>query len=335
MPLKSNKNKSLLVELDCREPMNSILTDSEIHDVRTEFVWFFTGQNNAQPLLAQRNLKFLDVLYERYKSEIKKMRDYYGLDDIIGDAEYAHNWFSDWRKMQLFSKDQFLDKMKLNSDFAMIWADLGVTDSLEFRHWGLTVQYDLNDEATVKNAGKDQLTDLISSIISKPEDGIHCLTLLNPTNTSERTMPLGMITGQFICVGMTYEERIKWLFENNYETGMEYGILLETMKNEDLDKLKWYNDFITIPKYKLSLFSNYGQIKDRKSCDQISAFNLMFLKTMSSLLNMVADSVVLFSPMGYSHRKTNKSENVQIDVKVDQTKGLAITNENISFSRKK
>lgn len=334
MSRKSNTNKSLLVELDCRQPLDSILTDSEIHDVRTEFVWFFTGQNNAQPLLAQRNLKYLEVLYQRYKSEIKKMRDYYGLDDIIGDAEYAHSWFSDWKKMELLSREQFLDKMKLNSDFAMIWADLGITDSLEFRHWGITVQYDLNDEATVKNAGKDQLTELINSIISKPEEGTHCLTLMNPANMNDRTIPLGLITSQFTCNKMSYEERIKWLFENHYETGMEYGILLETMKNEDLDKIRWYNEFITIPRFKLSVFSNYASIKDRNACDQTTMFNHMFLMTMASLLNMVPEKIVVFSPMGYSHRKSSKSKKVQIEVKLEQSKGLGITNENISFTRK-
>jgi hypothetical protein len=48
---------------------------------------------------------------------------------------------------------------------------------------------------------------------------------------------------------LTYKERIKWFFENFYETGMEYPILLETMKNKDLDNLNWYGDLIKIPKY--------------------------------------------------------------------------------------
>ncbi len=48
---------------------------------------------------------------------------------------------------------------------------------------------------------------------------------------------------------LTYEERIAWFIQNFYETGMEYPILLETMKNNNLDKLKWYDDFIKIPKY--------------------------------------------------------------------------------------
>jgi hypothetical protein len=40
---------------------------------------------------------------------------------------------------------------------------------------------------------------------------------------------------------LTYEERVQWFVRNFYETGMEYPIMLENMKNEDLDNFKWYN----------------------------------------------------------------------------------------------
>jgi hypothetical protein len=49
-------------------------------------------------------------------------------------------------------------------------------------------------------------------------------------------------------VELTYEQRIKWFIHNYYETGMEYGILLETMKDENLDRFKWYDEYISIPK---------------------------------------------------------------------------------------
>ena len=50
--------------------------------------------------------------------------------------------------------------------------------------------------------------------------------------------------------GLSYEERIKWFVQNYYESGMEYLSLLETMKNEDLDNFKWYDEIIKFPKYK-------------------------------------------------------------------------------------
>lgn len=49
---------------------------------------------------------------------------------------------------------------------------------------------------------------------------------------------------------LSYKERIFWFISNYYETGMEYGILLYSMKYKNLDNFKWYNEYIKIPKYK-------------------------------------------------------------------------------------
>jgi hypothetical protein len=49
---------------------------------------------------------------------------------------------------------------------------------------------------------------------------------------------------------LTYKERIDWFVSNFYETGMEYKIVYDSFKDEDLDKIEWYDDFIKIPKYK-------------------------------------------------------------------------------------
>ena len=54
-------------------------------------------------------------------------------------------------------------------------------------------------------------------------------------------------------IKLTYKERIDWFFENFYETGMEYQGIYDSFKNEDLDEIKWYDDFIKIPKYKHEL----------------------------------------------------------------------------------
>ncbi len=49
---------------------------------------------------------------------------------------------------------------------------------------------------------------------------------------------------------LTYKERIDWFVANFYETGMEYELIYDSFKSEDLGRIKWYDDFIKIPKYK-------------------------------------------------------------------------------------
>ncbi len=57
----------------------------------------------------------------------------------------------------------------------------------------------------------------------------------------------------FIREELSYEDRVLWFMQNYYESGLEYEIMLNNFKNEDLDNLKWYNDIIKVPKYKNEL----------------------------------------------------------------------------------
>jgi hypothetical protein len=50
-------------------------------------------------------------------------------------------------------------------------------------------------------------------------------------------------------IELTYEERVRWFVNNYYETGMEYRLMLESMRNEDLDNFEWYGEKIQIPKF--------------------------------------------------------------------------------------
>jgi hypothetical protein len=231
--------------------------------------------------------------------------------------------------MELFTKDQFLDKVRTSEDFALVWADLGITDSLEFRNWGITVQYDANDNASVNKSGKDQLAGIINSMVSDPENGLHCATLYNPTNTGERSMPLGMLTVQFVCRPMKYEERIRWLFENHYETGMEYEIMLDSLKSQDLDKLKWYDDFLTLPKYRIGSFSNYARLESQKELDHAGLFNTMLLKTVATFMNMEASTATVHTIKGFGKPKKAKVGNIFVTTNIDTSKGLNIDNASI------
>ncbi len=56
---------------------------------------------------------------------------------------------------------------------------------------------------------------------------------------------------------LTYSERVKWFFQNYYESGMEYEILLDYMKDFNLDSFVWYDEVISIPKYSEAYCKSY------------------------------------------------------------------------------
>jgi hypothetical protein len=62
-----------------------------------------------------------------------------------------------------------------------------------------------------------------------------------------------LIDGCELDLKLSYEERIKWFIQNYYESGMELSILLETMKDTDLDNFEFNNERIYIPKFKIEI----------------------------------------------------------------------------------
>jgi hypothetical protein len=75
---------------------------------------------------------------------------------------------------------------------------------------------------------------------------------------------------------LTYKERIQWFISNYYETGMEYESLLITMKDEDLDNFKWYDDVLSIPKYivesKFGTYTMETESNTKISTDKLGLF---------------------------------------------------------------
>jgi len=46
---------------------------------------------------------------------------------------------------------------------------------------------------------------------------------------------------------LTYEEKVEW-FVSNYETGMEFEIMLDSMRDDDLNNFYWCNKKVVFPK---------------------------------------------------------------------------------------
>jgi len=290
-----NTQKKISVSFDVKE----------LENIKNEFIWFFNGSNNAKFLFENDIEIYLNNLYEKYINEIDKLIKYYSLNDIISESEYIHGWFHNWKNLDLYTKDQFLNKIKYDQEFSNIWADMGITDSLELRNWGIHINFDSNDNPIIQKQGKDQIKHLITSIASDPENGFHILNFYNVSNREERLVPPNLLTIQFYCEKLSYEDRIDWFYANHYETGMEYEILLETMKKENLNKVKWYDEFIYIPEYNLNLSASYNEFINNYEFEKSTVFNYLLLKVLSNMLKMVPNKFTI------NALKTN-IENIEI-----------------------
>lgn len=297
MPGKKKKNAPFHKITQFSDSFETSLSIEDIEDVKTEFIWFFNGENNAQKLFRQFNYSFLAALYQKYIDEIEKLKTHYGLSEIINDCEYAHGWFEDWKKLRIYTKEQFLEKIKSDSAFSEVWGEMGVSDSLEFRRWGVQVQFDANDSASIKNPGKDQLNQLIGSLSLKPKDGMHAFSLFNPSNADERISAMNMLISQFDCIELSFEERAKWFYEKHIENSIEIAQedVIAKMKMGNLEKINYGDTFISIPKYKLNLLSTFNGFYSQDHLERAECFCFFLMAVMSKIMNMVPGYVALSS----------------------------------------
>lgn len=290
-------------KINCSNFIESYLDNDDLRNEIIEFIWFFNGTNNVKFLLDNNNCEYVDVLYEKYCKEIDSLIKYYDLQEIIEETDFFHGWFKSWKSLEKFTKTEFLNKLKTDLEFGTIWADFGPSDSLELRNWGVQISFDSEDRGRITQKGKDQIREIISSLANKPEDGMHLISYVNLTNSEQRIIQNNLIFNKFFCEKLSYEERVKWLFENFYETGLELKIMLESLRKENLDFLNWYDQVISIPKYKLNIVADYNMINDQKEFEKAKIFNYVFLLYFCKLMNMLPNNIYLNSTYKNKFRK--------------------------------
>jgi thymidylate synthase len=159
--------------------------------VVSELLWFLTGQTNISFLLKHNNHIWDGDAYKNYitKTEIMMGHGFHGT---------------------LLSQQEFINKIKTDDEFVKTWGDLGPIYGKQWRKWD------------GKNGRIDQIDDLIRELKSNPDSRRLMVSAWNVSQLDEMVLPPCHYGFQVWTRELTYSERYKIWFNNNYETGMEY-----------------------------------------------------------------------------------------------------------------
>lgn len=111
----------------------------------------------------------------------------------------------------------------------------------------------ISQEEDYNNNHINQIQVAIDRLISNPDDRGIIVSAWNVGELKDMALRPCHTFFQFNTEPLSYEERIRWFYENNWETGMEWTITLESFKKENLDAIEWHGEILSIPKYRLSL----------------------------------------------------------------------------------
>lgn len=255
-------------------------------NIVTELLWFLRGSSDLRELVNDGNYIWVGDAYAFYLNEYKK-------DNSIGRALLTAR--VDGKTMyQPLDKELFVELIKVDDHFNSKWGNLGRIYGVQWRSWNAFTEYESNfdvientdEELTFSMSntglltGIDQITKLIYTLKTNPDDRRMIVTAWNPPELDEMILPPCHYGFQVYTRELTHEHRYAI-----YNSIFKDRCTPDCYTPEEFDK---HN----IPKRAISLLFNM------RSNDFLlgNPYNLasygLLLKLIAHEVNMVPDELI-------------------------------------------
>lgn len=255
----------------------------------TELVWFMMGNTNIK-YLVDNNCHIWDGdAYKKYKKEVI-------------DRNLWPFLVIDSGKPRPYTQEEFVNKIKIDDEFAKKWGELGPVYGKQWRSWNSIerVKYRSGDDgdetsnAYVDNGNIDQIANLINDLKTNPDSRRLMVNAWNVGEIDQMTLPPCHYGFQVYTRELSSDERVK-LYEQktNADTSF-FPVLSETL------------DFHNIPTRTISLMWNQRSVDTFLGLPfNIASYGLL-LEIIAKAVNMVPDELI--GNLGDTHLYSNHIE---------------------------
>ena len=245
----------------------------------TELLWFLQGNTNIKWLVNNGCNIWNGDAYKKY------------LDSQPAFADgFSH------RTPIVHSKESFIDAIKTDDEFAKEWGNLGPIYGKQWRKWNSISDDDFDMRMSTYEV--DQIANLIKDLKTNPDSRRLMVNAWNVGELDQMVLPPCHYGFQVYTRELSYSERYKIWFGNNYETGMEYyeGNI------PDFDN-SYYNP---TPKRAISLMWNQRSVDTFLGLPfNIASYGLL-LEIIAKEVNMVPEELI--GNLGDVHLYSNHIE---------------------------
>ena len=244
----------------------------------TELLWFLKGDTNIK-YLVDNGCHIWDG--DAYKNFIKT---YEGRDGeiILPPDDYIND------NGELISKEEFINKIKTDDEFAKKWGELKKIYGYQWRNW---------------NGEIDQIQILINDLKTNPDSRRLLVSAWNPSDLPNQVLPPCHYGFQVYTRELSLEER-------NKSMGKDYayrGVFSDPIaKQKELDKYKKLFDEQNRPTRAISLMWNQRSVDTFLGLPfNIASYGLL-LEIIAKAVNMVPDELI--GNLGDVHLYSNHVE---------------------------
>jgi thymidylate synthase len=254
--------------------------------IATELIWFLRGDTNIK-YLVDNNCHIWDG--DAYKNFYKKSLEIklaYELGDLLGSQPHIEAMFSNSNELIILSKEEFIEKIKTDDEFAKKWGDLGPIYGRQWRSWKTYRKLPKDDYTTDyrENEPIDQIANLISELKTNPDSRRLMVNAWNVGELDQMVLPPCHYGFQVYTRELNFYELKNQLVNSSGGWFSKTALTVQDLQNECIER--------NLPTRAISLMWN------QRSADlflgipfNIASYGLL-LEIIAKAVNMVPDELI-------------------------------------------
>ena len=255
----------------------------------TELLWFLRGDTNIKYLVDNGCHIWDGDAYKRYQTENKK------LADVIGHGFHGGR----------LSKEEFIERIKTDGEFAKKWGELGPIYGKQWRAWA---QYSVPEVTfgtgsyTAFRHEIDQIANLINDLKTNPDSRRLMVSAWNVGEINSMVLPPCHYGFQVYTRELTMDERLV-----NSKLSNKTDLLKDRDLCEEAEKeLSTILDLYNTPKRAISLMWNQRSVDTFLGLPFNIASYALLLEIIAKEVNMIPDELI--GNLGDVHLYSNHIE---------------------------
>ena len=206
-----------------------------------ELIWFLRGNTNIKYLVENDCHIWDGDAYKNFYKKSLEIKLAYESGDLLGSQPHIEAMFSNPNELIILSKEEFIEKIKTDDEFAKKWGNLGPVYGKQWRNWTSESEY-VDGSNYVFYPKIDQIQNLIDDLKNNPDSRRLMVSAWNVGELDQMILPPCHYVFQCYTQKMSEIER-KLYWCNLFDKNISYA---EDLSKSDLDKFN-------IPKRKISL----------------------------------------------------------------------------------
>jgi len=200
----------------------------------TELMWFLMGDTNIKYLIENGCHIWDGDAYKNYSSQVKMEWEDGAINELCEDGFIVED-FNDGKNVnyRLLTKEEFINKIKMDDEFANNWGELGPIYGKQWRQWQKYNGYHLDEPI-------DQIANLINELKTNPDSRRLMVSAWNVAELEDMVLPPCHHSFQLYSVEKEGQRYLSLLWnQRSIDSALglpfniaSYGLLLEMIARE-------------------------------------------------------------------------------------------------------